>query len=99
MSTAYERGWSTFKNGDLLNAAERDGIDVMITTDSNLRHQQNLGARSIAVVCLRSTSWPRIRRISASIVNAVIAVEAIAKSGFLGATSDAKTGTDSRYAR
>jgi hypothetical protein len=68
--TAYERGWSTLKNGDLLNAAEGDGIEVMLTTDSNLLHQQNLDARSIAVVCLRSTSWPRIRLVIAAIVNA-----------------------------
>jgi hypothetical protein len=34
---------------------------VFVTTDTNLKHQQNLGARRIAVVVLSTTSWPRIR--------------------------------------
>jgi hypothetical protein len=57
VSTAYERGWSTLKNGELLDVAEREGFEVLVTTDSRLRHQQNLGARRIAIVCLLSTSW------------------------------------------
>jgi hypothetical protein len=71
VSTAYERGWSTLKNGDLLDAAEREGFQVMVTTDSRLRYQQNLGGRSIAIVCLLSTSWPRIRSMSAAIVESM----------------------------
>ncbi len=54
ISTAYECGWSTLKNGDLLDAAEREGFEVLVTTDKNLRHQ--LRARSIAIVVLRTTS-------------------------------------------
>jgi len=33
----------------------------MITTDQNLRYQQNLSARTIAILVLTSTSWPRIQ--------------------------------------
>ena len=33
VSTAYERGWSTLKNGDLIDAAEREGFEVLLTTD------------------------------------------------------------------
>lgn len=69
--TAYERGWSTLKNGELLDAAEREGFEVFVTTDSRLRYQQNLAARHIAIVCLLSTSWPRIRPIVSSIAEAV----------------------------
>ena len=58
VSTAYERGWSTLKNGELLDVAERNSFEVFVTTDSRLRYQQNLSARRIAVVCLLSTSWP-----------------------------------------
>lgn len=36
VSTAYELGWSTLKNGELLSAAESNGFDVFITTDTNL---------------------------------------------------------------
>lgn len=71
VATAYERGWSTLKNGELLEAAEREGFDVLVTTDSNLRDQQNLSDRRIAVVCLLSTSWPRIQQVTASVGAAI----------------------------
>ena len=37
-------------------------VEVLITTDKSLRYQQNLAARSLAVVVLLTTSWPRIQR-------------------------------------
>ncbi|MDL1860350.1 hypothetical protein FBR04_04875 [Betaproteobacteria bacterium PRO7] len=69
--TAYERGWSKLKNGDLLDVAEREGFAVLVTTDTNLKYQQNLTARRIAVVVLSTTSWPRIRRAASAVVAAV----------------------------
>jgi predicted nuclease of predicted toxin-antitoxin system len=39
---AKAQGWDTFKNGDLLAAAETAGFDVLVTTDKNMRHQQNM---------------------------------------------------------
>lgn len=71
VSSAFELGWSTLKNGELLDAAEREGFAVLVTTDSRLRYQQNLDARHIAVVCLLSTSWPRIRRVISAVAGAV----------------------------
>jgi hypothetical protein len=59
--TAYEQGWATLANGALLEAAERAGFEILITTDQNLRYQQNLTGRRLAIVVLQSTSWPRIR--------------------------------------
>ena len=56
VSVAYDLGWSTLKNGELLDAAEREGFDVFVTTDKRLRYQQNLGTRRVAIVCLMSTS-------------------------------------------
>jgi predicted nuclease of predicted toxin-antitoxin system len=61
VETAYERGWSNLKNGDLLTQAEAEGFDALITTDQNLRYQQNLTGRKISVVVLLTTNWPRIR--------------------------------------
>jgi hypothetical protein len=61
ITTAYEQGWSDLANGTLLNAAEGAGYQVFISTDQNLRYQQNLAQWQIAVIVLRSTSWPRIR--------------------------------------
>jgi hypothetical protein len=49
------------KNGELLSAAEREGFGVLVTTDSNLKHQQNLASRKIAVIVLTTPSWPRIQ--------------------------------------
>ena len=61
VSTAYEQGWSTVTNGDLIRLAEQQGYELLITTDTNLRYQQNLKTRAIAILVLSTTSWPRIR--------------------------------------
>jgi hypothetical protein len=74
---ARGRGWDRLKNGDLLNAAEAAGFDVVVTTDRNIRHQQNLTSRTLAVVVLSTTSWPRIKHHLAEIASAV----AVAVSG------------------
>lgn len=71
VSTAYERGWSTLNNGDLLDVAEREGFEVLLTTDRNLQHQQDLRARMIAIVVLGTTSWPRIQREIPAVIRAV----------------------------
>jgi hypothetical protein len=69
--TAYERGWSELENGALLDAAERGGFDLLVATDSSLKHQHNLTARRIAFVVLLSTSWPRIQQVVDLVVRAV----------------------------
>jgi len=69
--TAHERGWSTLKNGELFDSAEKEGFAVLVTADANLRYQQNLTPRSIAIVVLTTTSWPRIQRVAGSVVAAV----------------------------
>jgi hypothetical protein len=73
--TAFELGWSRLTNGELLAAAEGRGFDVLITTDKNLRFQQNLGHRRMAVLVLGTTSWPRIRRHLATVASAVQAAQ------------------------
>lgn len=60
IETAYEKGWSTLRNGELLARAELE-YDMLITTDRNLRHQQNLAGRRLAILVLPTTSWPRLR--------------------------------------
>jgi hypothetical protein len=71
IATAFERGWSKLKNGELLDAAEKGGFGVLPTTDSNLKYRQNLELRRIAVVVLTTPSWPRIQRAIPSILRAV----------------------------
>jgi predicted nuclease of predicted toxin-antitoxin system len=71
VETAFEKGWSGLANGDLLTRAEAEGFNALITTDQNLRHQQNLAGRRIGVVVLLTTSWPRIERHIAPVVQAI----------------------------
>ena len=71
VSTAFELGWATLKNGELLAAAESLSFDVFITTDTNLKYQQNLKSRRIAIVVLGTTSWPRIKVVPEMIVSTV----------------------------
>ena len=71
VSTTFEQQWSTLNNGELLEKAESSGFDILVTTDQNLKHQQNLTARSIAVVALSTTSWPRIEKHAASVATAI----------------------------
>jgi|SRR5215813_12582828 len=49
---ARDRGWDTLSNGELLLAAEKAGFDVVVTADKNMRYQQNLEGRKIALVVL-----------------------------------------------
>ena len=74
VQTAYECGWSELENGDLLRAAEGAGFELLITTDRNLKHQQILAERQIAILVLMTTSWPRIRTRVSDIQAAVEAV-------------------------
>ena len=45
-------GWAELTNGDLLTAAEADGFEIFLTADKNIRYQQNLAVRRIALVVL-----------------------------------------------
>lgn len=56
-----ERGWELLENGELIHRAEQDGYRVIVTTDQNMRHQQNLAGRRLGIVVLMATAWPRIR--------------------------------------
>ena len=71
VETAHERGWSQLKNGELLDAAEKEGFAVLVTTDANLKYQQNLTSRILAIVVLTTTSWPRIQRVTDTVLAAV----------------------------
>lgn len=75
VDTAFERGWSALHNGALLDVAEQEGYALLITTDQNLRYQQRLADRQLAIIVLLSTSWPRIQlrvdMIQAAVANIV----------------------------
>lgn len=75
VSTAYEMGWTELDNGALLKAAETD-FEALITTDQNLRYQQNLTGQRLAILVLPTTSWPKIRAHEGEVVAAVNALSA-----------------------
>ena len=70
-NTAFKRGWAELKNGALLQAAEDAGFDVLITADKNLRYQQKLTSRRIAIVELPTNSLPALLPLFERIADAV----------------------------
>jgi predicted nuclease of predicted toxin-antitoxin system len=72
IATAHERGWGNLQNGDLLRMAEVSGFDTVITTDQNLRYQQNLPERRLAIIVLLTTNWPQIRPHASLVASAVV---------------------------
>ena len=68
---AKAQGWDTLENGDLLTAAETGGFEVLVTSDKNMRYQQNLTARTIAIVVLGNPQWPVLRQHVERVIAAV----------------------------
>src|SRR5258708_1131474 len=68
---ARAQGWDTLSNGDLMNAAEKGGFDVLLTTDTNLPHQQNLQGYKLAIVILSKNRWSLVRLMMQQIADAV----------------------------
>ena len=73
--TVQEAGWSGRENGELLAAAETE-FDVLLTVDTNLRYQQNLEGRRIAIVVLQSSS-NRLEHLRQYFPACVLAIEKI----------------------
>jgi hypothetical protein len=69
--TAAQQHWDTLKNGDLLTVAEQSGFEVFLTTDKNMRNQQNMTGRTIAVVVIGVQQWPALQAHVALVVAAV----------------------------
>jgi len=61
VTEARERGWDRLSNGELLKAAEQAGFDVLLTPDQNMRYQQNLTGRRIAIVVLGKGRWTLVK--------------------------------------
>ena len=71
VTEARARGWGELENGALLNHAEAARFEVLVTTDKNLRYQQNLTTRKIAIVVLGKGRWTLIQPQVAKVVAAV----------------------------
>jgi hypothetical protein len=71
VSTAKREGWAGVENGFLIEAAETAGFDVIISTDKNIRYQQNISARKITILVLTRPQWPELKLIIANVVDAI----------------------------
>jgi hypothetical protein len=70
VTESKELGWDRLRN-ELVMAAEEASFEVLLTTDKNIRHQQNLSQRVIAIVVLGNSRWPVVRRHVDRVVNVV----------------------------
>jgi len=71
VTEARELGWDRLVNGVLLDAAEAAGFEVFLTADKNLRYQQNLTGRRIAIVVIGNAQWRILRLYVERVVSAV----------------------------
>jgi len=58
----------------LLDLAEREGYEILVTTDRSMRHQQNMASRRLGIVVLLSANWTLIRLRIEDIDRAIAAV-------------------------
>ena len=72
---ARTRGWEELANGELIEAAEQAGFELLVTTDKNIRYQQNLAARKLALIVLGNSQWPMVRLAVPNIISAVNAAK------------------------
>ena len=70
VTTCKEKGWDQITNGDLITQAETL-FDVFVSTDQNLKYQQNLKNRKIAILVLPTTSWRKLEQNAATIKQAL----------------------------
>ena len=75
VDTLAEKGWSDKDNGELLDLAEREQYEVLLTTDQSLRHQQSLEHRQVGIVVLLANAWPRVRLHAKEIREAIAVVQ------------------------
>ncbi len=55
-------GWAGMKNGEILKLVEAE-FDIFITSDKNLRYQQNIQNRKIAILVLPSNQIPIVKNL------------------------------------
>ena len=75
IKTVQDQGWSGITNGALLRLAE-GGFDVLITSDHNLRYQQNLTKRQIAIIQLPTNQVPLVKELAPEIQAALANIKA-----------------------
>ena len=75
IQTAARLGWATLTNGELLDRAEQDGYEILVTTDRNMQYQQNLSRRRISIVVLTNPRWPYTEGDIQAIIHTIDAIQ------------------------
>ena len=70
VTTVQQAGYAGMKNGRLLAVLEGK-YAVLLTGDKNLRYQQNLVGRRLAIIELPTNRWPALRPLCPQIIQAV----------------------------
>jgi predicted nuclease of predicted toxin-antitoxin system len=83
--TVQDAGWSDCKNGDLLHRAEQS-FDVFLTADQNLRYQQNLTNRNLAIIVFPTNRLPVVKQYEQMLQSAL---ESISHGDFIQLTDPA----------
>ena len=73
VQTVQEAGWSGIKNGELLTLAE-SSFEVFLTADQNLRYQQNMAGRSIAIIELPTNTLSIVKALAPEILNGLTTI-------------------------
>ena len=74
VQTAQEMGWGRLKNGALLQAVEPE-FDAFLTSDQNLKYQQNVAGRKLSILVLPTNDWPTLKRMGDKIAAKVAALK------------------------
>jgi|SRR5580658_1894662 hypothetical protein len=61
VKTVPEMGWAGISNGKLLDLVEQARFDLLVTADANIKFQNQLSGRRIAMAVLISNRWKTIR--------------------------------------
>lgn len=76
VTTFADMGWHPqLTNGELLTAAEQAAFEVFLTSDQNIRYQQNLMGRKLGVLVLGSNVWPIVREHEREIAATVLSLD------------------------
>lgn len=71
IKTAAELGWDTLHNGKLMDAAENDGFEVLLTGDKTIPGENAIAARKIGIVMMSANHWPLVRDHAPAVVEAL----------------------------
>ena len=68
---ASELGWHDLENGELITKVEEAAFDLFISTDQNIRYQQAITGRRVALLIVLRQNWPALRPHATEVLSAV----------------------------